>query len=159
MSGKSEPRGSAQRQLHFADFDALRAEVDRLHRNGYQKIGAWDLAQICNHLEYFVAGSLDGHQFKVPWLFKFLFGRMVLRRILSQQKMKAGVFTPQKPLPAPGGDEAAAIANFKSALARLDSASSGFHDSPFFGHLTPEQWRELHRIHAAHHLGFLDPKS
>jgi len=97
------------RDLAFTDFNAVRAELDRLQRGGYDKTGAWDLAQICNHLNYFMTGSLDGHQFKVPWILKILFGRMVLRRILTNRKMKRGVFTPQKPLPEPGGDAALAV--------------------------------------------------
>jgi hypothetical protein len=73
--------------------------------------------------------------------------------------MKRGVFTPQKPLPEPGGDESAAIANLKDTLARFESHRGGFHDSPFFGHLTPEQWRDLHLIHCAHHLAFCFQKA
>ena len=66
-----------------------------------------------------MTGSLDGHQFKVPWIFKVLFGRMVLRRILTNRKMKRGVFTPQKPLPEPGGDEIAAVTRLKTRLREL----------------------------------------
>jgi uncharacterized protein DUF1569 len=146
------------RDLQFADFNAVRAELDRLQRGGYDKAGAWDLAQMCDHLIYFMAGSLDGHQFKVPWIFKVLFGRLVLRRILSNRKMKRGVFTPQKPLPEPGGDEAMAVDKLKNTIARIESHNGEFIDSPFFGHLTPEQWRDLHLIHAGHHLGYLIPK-
>jgi Protein of unknown function (DUF1569) len=148
----------SQRTLQFADFAAVRAELDRLER-GYEKIGAWDLAQICDHLNFFITGSLDGHQFQVPWLFKVLFGRMVLRRILTSGKMKPGVFTPQKPLPEAGGDESASVAKLKNTLGRFESHQGEFHDSPFFGHLTPEQWRDLHLIHCAHHLGFLNPNA
>jgi hypothetical protein len=146
------------RDLEFKDFDAVRAELDRLHLNGYDKAGAWDLAQICDHLNYFMTGSLDGHQFKVPWIFKALLGRIVLRRILTNRKMKRGVFTPQKPLPEAGGDEAAAVDKFKNTITRFDAHKGEFIDSPFFGHLTPDQWRDLHLTHAGHHLGYLIPK-
>ena len=145
------------RELHFADFAAVRAELDRLAR-GYDQAGNWDLAQACDHLNFFITGSLNGHRFKVPWLFKVLFGRLVLRRILSGRKMKTGVFTPQKPLPESGGDATAAVANLKATLARFEQHQGEFHDSPFFGHLTPDQWRDLHLIHCAHHLGFLLPR-
>ena len=83
--------------------------------------------------------------------------RLVLRRILSQRRMKAGSPTPQKPLPAAGGDEAAAIARLSTAIERLQAHQGELHDSPFFGHLTPEQWRDLHLIHCAHHLSLLVP--
>ena len=32
------------RDLEFNDFNAVRAELDRLQRGGYDKTGAWDLA-------------------------------------------------------------------------------------------------------------------
>lgn len=148
-----------QRTLDFQDFAQVLAEVDRLHRGGYQKAGRWDLAQVCDHLVYFIQGSLDGYTFRVPWLFKVLFGRLVLRRILKQRRMKAGIPTPQKPLPAEGGDEAAAVERFKLVIERLKAHAGEFHASPFFGYLTPQQWRELHLTHCAHHLGFLIPAS
>jgi uncharacterized protein DUF1569 len=147
-----------QRPLHFTDFAQVQAEVVQLHRGGYERLGKWDLGQICDHLSYFILGSLDGYSFRVPWLFKALFGRLALRRILAQQRMKAGVPTPQKPLPAPGGDEQAAVQRLKQVLGRLDAHQGELHPSPFFGYLTPHEWRTLHLIHCAHHLGFLVPK-
>src|SRR5690349_6521631 len=104
------------RQLDLKNFPEILAELDRLHQGGYQQAGQWDLAQISDHLTYFIKGSLDGQPYRVPWLLKFLFGRCVLRRILKKRKMKAGVFTPQKPLPAAGADEAAAVARFKDVV-------------------------------------------
>jgi hypothetical protein len=150
---------SQVRQLRFPDFASACAEVDRLHRDGYEQLGRWDLAQICDHMTFFVGGSLDGPNYRVPWPFRVLFGRLVLRRILSQGRMKAGGPTPQRPLPAPGGDEAAAVARFKAVIARLEAHDGELHDSPFFGHLTPRQWRDLHLIHCGHHLGYLVPKA
>jgi len=147
------------RRLQFNNYAEVRAEVDRLHRGAYEKVGRWDLARVCDHLTYFMRAALEGPTFRVPWLFKVLFGRLVLRRILSQQRMKAGVPTPQKPLPAPGGDEAAAVERFKQVTERSGSHVGEMHDSPFSGHLTPEQWREFQRIHCAHHLGFLSRNS
>jgi hypothetical protein len=146
-----------QRQLQFMDFAEVRAEMDRLHQGGYEKLGQWDLAQVCDHLRYFVEGSLDGFTFRVPWLIKFLFGGFMRRSILKKRRMKAGIQTPQKPLPPAGGDEAAAMARFQQVIDRLEAHGRELHPSPFFGHLTPEQWRAMHLIHCAHHLGFLAP--
>ena len=145
------------RELHFKDFSEGLREVDRLV-NGYSSKGEWDLAQVCDHLAYFIEGSLDGHQYKVPWLLKVLFGGLVRKRILRTGKMKANVPTPQKPLPARGMDQAQAIARIKKAIARLESHRGEMHDSPFFGHLTPDEWRRLHLTHMEHHLGYLIPK-
>src|SRR5438105_11241467 len=46
-----------QRQLELKDFADVLAEVDRLHQDGYDKLGAWDLAQTCDHLTYFIVAS------------------------------------------------------------------------------------------------------
>lgn len=146
-----------QRQLAFTDYAAVLAEVDRLHRGSYEKLGQWDLAQICEHLTYFMLASLDGARFRVPWLLKVLLGRLVLRRILKTRRMKAGTPTPQKPLPASGRDETAAVAHFKQTVERLQAHRGELVASPFFGYLTPEQWHDLHLIHCAHHLGYLQP--
>jgi hypothetical protein len=147
------------RHLQLNDFAAACTEVDRLHRDGYAKLGQWDLAHVCDHLTYFVQGSLDGYTFRVPWLFKALFGRFVLRRILTQRRMKGGIPTPQKPLPEPGGDEVSAVARFKQVIERLQAHQGELHPSPFFGYLTPQEWRDLHLIHCSHHLAYLAPKA
>jgi hypothetical protein len=148
-----------QRELQFKDIAEVVAEVERLHRDGHEKLGQWDLAQVCDHLAYFIRGSLDGHAFRVPWLLKVLFGRLVLRRILKTRRMRASAPTPQRPLPSAGGDEGAAVARLRQELERLQAHQGEMHPSPFFGYLTPQEWRELHLIHCAHHLGFLRPKS
>jgi len=148
-----------KRDLEYRDFKEVLAELDRIRAGDYERAGGWDLAQVCDHLSFFIQGSLDGATYRVPWLLKVLLGRLVLRRILKQRRMKAGVPTPQKPLPQPGGDEAAAVARLKHQIERLQAHAGELHDSPFFGHLTPDQWRELHLIHCAHHLGFLIPKA
>ena len=147
----------SQRELTFENSQQIKAELERLQRGSYKPVGNWNLAQTCDHLSYFIEGSLDGHQFKTPWLLKFLFGRMVIKRILTTGRMKSGVFTPQKPLPGPDANLDKALVRLSSALDRLDAHQGELHDSPFFGHLTPDEWRRLHLIHCAHHLAFLHP--
>ncbi|HVJ83588.1 MAG TPA: DUF1569 domain-containing protein [Planctomycetia bacterium] len=147
------------RPLSFKDAEEAIAEAERLLRAGYERGGTWDLAQVCDHVTFFAKGPIEGWSFKVPWLLKALFGKLALRRILKSRSMGKRVPTPQKPLPAPGGDERAAVGRFREALLRLESHAGPFHPSPFFGELTPAEWRELNLIHAAHHLGYLIPKS
>ena len=147
-----------RRHLEFATLADARAEAMRLHVGGYDRLGQWNLAQICDHLTAFTLGCIDGHPYRVPWLFKVLFGRLVLRRILSGGRMKPGIPTPQNPLPSPDGDEAIAVARYAAAIERFEAYDGRYVPSPFFGQLTAEQWRDLHRIHAQHHLGFLAPR-
>lgn len=147
------------RDLDFKNFDEVLADVERLHRQGYDRAGNWDLAQVLDHLRFFLSGAVDGYKFKVPWLIKVILGKVVLNRILTQKKMKRGVFTPQKPLPEPGGNEAEAVARFNEALRRFISHQGEYKESPFFGKVSREQCHELNLIHCRHHLGYLIPKS
>lgn len=146
------------RDLDLANFDAVLQEVDRLHQQGYEPVGNWDLAQVLNHLAYFMKGALEGSQFKVPWLIKALLGKIVLRRILSTKRMKRGQFTPQRPLPPSGLDEAEAVASFRDVVKRFTSHVGDYVPSPFFGKMTREECQELNRIHCNHHLGYLIPQ-
>jgi hypothetical protein len=144
--------------LTFNNFEEVARHVQLLHQHGYDRTGNWDLAQILNHLGYFMKGGLEGYTFKVPWIIKALFGKMVKNRMLREQKMKAGGFTPQKPLPPPNADEAQAVAEFLALLDRFDKHQGEFCESPFFGKLTRDESRQMNLIHCGHHLSFLLPK-
>lgn len=147
------------RDLELKNFDEVLAEAERLHFKGYERAGKWDLAQILDHLTYFMKGGMDGYDFKVSWIIKALFGKMVLKRILTSKKMKRGVFTPQKPLPAAGGDEAAALTRFRDMLKRFVNHQGEYLPSPFFGQVNRHDCQEINLIHCRHHLGYLIPKS
>src|SRR5262245_56236401 len=110
------------RTLKFKSFDEVIADVNRLHLQGYTKAGQWDLAQVLDHLGFFMEGYVDGPKFKVPWIVKVLFGRMVLQRILKAQSMPRGKFTPHKELPPPGGDQDAAVRQFRELVRRFEAA-------------------------------------
>ena len=144
------------RHLEFSDIDQIVIEIDRLHHNGSRATGKWNLAQICDHLNYFIAGSLDGYTFKVPWIIRVLFAKPALRHILTTKKMKTGAPTPQKPLPSADTNEAVAVARLKATLERWKAHTGPLHPSPFFGPLTGEQYRILHLTHCAHHLAHLE---
>src|SRR5215207_1062175 len=106
------------RKLKFKMFDEVIAEVNRLHLQGYTKVGQWDLAQVLDHLAYFMESYVDAPKFEVPWVVKKLFGRMVLRRTLKAQSMPRGKYTPHKDLPPPGGDQDAAVRRFRDMVRR-----------------------------------------
>jgi hypothetical protein len=55
-------------------------------------------------------------------------------------------------------DETLAIDETIQLLERLESHRGEIHPSPIFDKLTPEECRDLHCLHAAHHLCLLVPK-
>lgn len=145
-------------ELQFGSFEEALTYAEQLHTRGYERAGNWDLGQVLDHLTYFMKGALDGYTFKVPWILKVLLGKMVLRRILKEKRMKRGVFTPQKPLPEPGQDDVAALERFRETARRFVAHTGEYQPSPFFGVMTREEVRELNLLHCRHHLGYLIPK-
>ena len=140
------------------DFRKLNGRpLKHLLEQGYASAGNWNLAQTCDHLAYFMEASLDGFSFQVPWLIRYFLGGPMKRRILQTGRMPR-VRSPQKVPAAEDLNESQTVQRFRTAIDRLQQPVSRLHDSPFFGPLTPDEWRRLHTIHAAHHFSFLIPK-
>ena len=99
-----------RRRISFDSVEGAAADIEQLRCDGYEKLGEWDLGQICEHLAILLKGSLEGFGSLMPWIVRATVGR-----------------------------------------------ATEVHPSPFFGRLTPDQWRQLHLIHTAHHLSFLVP--
>ncbi len=147
-----------RRDLSFSSYDDLLAEIARLRERGYEQRGQWSLGQICGHLSYYLRGSLEGFGFKLPWLLRKLVGRPLLRRRLRTGRIADGGRTIPASVPPTGVDEEAAAAEACHLLERLRDNREPLHPSPLFDRLTPDEWRIMHLMHAAHHLSFLVPR-
>jgi hypothetical protein len=146
-----------RRRLRLDDWDALAAEVERLHADGYAKAGLWGLGEVCDHLRRVMLGSLEGFQEQEPWFVRNLAGPVILRVILWTRWMPAGVRAPDEVAPPRIKDAAESVRAFLEALALVREHAGAFAAHPAFGAISPEQWRRLHLIHCAHHLSFLVP--
>ena len=144
-----------RRKIAFGTYDDVIAEIERLEAGRYEKLGEWSLGQICRHLSYYMRGSLDGFDRRLPWLIRKIMGPPILRRILKGAETKAGAMTIPASVPAPEPDDQPAASEAKELLRRLGEHSGELHPSPLFDRLTADQSRLLHLKHAAHHLGFL----
>ena len=51
----------SRRQLDFRDLNEVVQYVEKLHVGGYEKVGNWDLAQVCGHLSDWMRFPLDGY--------------------------------------------------------------------------------------------------
>jgi hypothetical protein len=147
-----------RRPLDFRTYDEVIAEIDRLNERGYEQIGKWTLGQMCAHLNYYYRGSLEGYKAKLPSVIRYFIGRPLLKKVLKNRSFKPGGQTIPKSVPPDQVDDQAAIAEAKELLIRLRDTTAPPHPSPIFGQLTPEQCRDLHLIHTAHHLSFLIPR-
>jgi hypothetical protein len=88
-----------------------------------------------------------------------IFGPVILKRILRQRRMKAGIKVPQWWLPGPTHDESVAVEKFRADLSAFRDLTTTPFPHPFFGSLTKQQWNDLVLVHAAHHLSFLTPRT
>jgi hypothetical protein len=147
-----------RRKLDFQSWPEVLADIDHLRQTGYRRAGQWDLSQIVDHVGEGLRTAVHGTEHRAAWLIRKLAGPIVLKRILNQRRMKAGIKVPDWWLPGPGHDESDAIDRFRADLAAFQALSTTPCPHPFFGQLSKSQWNDLVLIHAAHHLSFLVPR-
>ncbi len=147
-----------RRQLDFRNWSEVLVDVDHLHRVGYLRAGKWDLSQVLDHVGEGLRTAVRGNSHQGPWIIRKLLGPVLLKRILGQRRMKAGIKVPDWWLPGPTHNESAAIDRFRSDVTSFEQLSTRPFPHPFFGQLSKSNWNDLALIHAAHHLSFLAPK-
>lgn len=147
-----------RRQLRFQDFDSVARELEDLRQSGYTKVGKWDLSQVCEHLSIAMKGSIHGMNVRpAPWLVRKLVAPFVYRSIIKTGKMMEGIKVPDLLLPGDSSNDAQAVADCILDLETVKNHQGPFAPHPFFGALAPDEWKQLHLVHAAHHLSFLIP--
>ena len=146
-----------RRSLNFTTFEAVLAEAERLARSPYERVGNWDLAQMCDHLADAVYGSMHGFDFAAPWILRKTISPLALWYVLKKRRIPIRAKMPKRREPASGKDPSACIARLREQIDEFGSRSGPVAAHPFFGRLSYEQWTQIHLIHCAHHLGFLVP--
>lgn len=148
-----------RRRLDFRSWPEILADIDHVHRSGYQRAGNWDLSQILDHIGEGLRTAVSGFEHRGPWVVRKLIGPIILKRILRQRGMKAGIKVPHWWLPGPQRDESEAVNRFRADLAAFQELKGSPQPHPFFGPLSKSQWNDLALIHASHHLSFLVPNA
>jgi len=144
--------------LTLNSYDDAIAHIRHLASIDYHRKGNWDLGQMCYHLAYYYRGSLDGFDFVLPWFIRKTFGKKILQKILSGERV-ASKRTIPKSEPPDDIDRDAAISDAIDLLERLKKHTGKLHPSPLFGDLTGPQWQQLHLVHTEGHLSMLVPSS
>lgn len=152
-----------RRKLTFATLDDAVRDAEHLLAVGYDKLGAWDLAQCCDHLAAWLTYPVAGFP-TAPLPIRLMLrvvratlGRRMLTKYL-REGMPAGKPTMPQSVAAPGGDPAAAVARLKAAAARFAAHGGDYLPSPLFGRLTRDEALRVQLAHCAHHLSFLVPR-
>jgi hypothetical protein len=155
-----------RRSLTFASLADAVGEAERLLAGGYDRAGNWDLAQTCGHLAQWARFPVDGFP-KAPlpirgmlWAMRHTVGPRMLWDTLAKGTMPAGGPTLKQTVPPSGAaSDAAAVAAFREAVGRFEGHVGAYHPSPLFGALDRPTATKLQRVHCAHHLGMLVPRS
>lgn len=150
--------GSKRRALAFTSLDDVMPDVERLLA-GHVTVGRWTLAQICHHLELALRLSMDGVPVKYPWPVRRLFGPLARQLMFWRGRIPEGVRVPGLYLPRPGLDAPREAGALRGTIDRFGSFVGRFDEHPLLGRLSPEQWRQFHCLHCAHHLSFALPLS
>lgn len=148
------------RRLDFRSWDALRADVDHLACSGYDRVGAWSLAQALDHVGAGLRVALTGPTNLLPWPMRMAARSLALPIVRRCRWIPAGIpapgwWQPQVPFDA---DETTAIARFRDEVAAFHAHVGRYHPHPAFDRIDRERYDDLMLIHASHHLGFLVPR-
>lgn len=153
-----------RRVLEFRDLEDAVRDAELLSELGYERVGHWDLPQVCGHLVEWLRYPLDGYPkpywVLVPllWLVRHTIGPGQLRNALASGTLPEGTPTLASTIPAPGGAADAALEEFRATVARFQQHSGPYLPSPMFGPLDRDTATRLQLLHCAHHLSFLIPK-
>lgn len=147
-----------RRDIDLKDLDAALEEAKRLHASGYEKVGEWDLSQICEHITMPINMAIDGSPFKANFLMRTMAILLMKKKFFRDRKIKPGLKAPGNAVFATS-DEATALANLEKAIERFKAHDGPMQMHPFFGNLSKELWHDFNTIHCSHHLAFLVPKA
>lgn len=153
-----------RRTLKFATLDDVILNAENLRANGYDKLGHWDLSQICLHLADWMTYPVAGFP-RAPlpirmmlWMIRATIGKAMYRKYVAEG-MPSGKPTMPQSIHEAGTDSTAAIAKLNEAVERFKAFDGTLHPSPLFGALNKDEALRLQLAHCAHHLSFLIPKA
>ncbi len=149
---------SGRRKLHYASFEDLLADADRLSKGPVKMLGNWSPGQVYKHLATVYNGSIDGFDVKFPAVFRAMAG-MFKKKMISNA-MPAGMKLPsklaEKVQPSPVSNEEGLAALISAVQRLLTEPSRAEH--PVFGKLEVDEWNQIHLRHAELHMSFLVPE-
>ena len=150
---------TGRRDLSFDRLDQIMPEVDRLLA-GHTTAGSWTFGQMLYHLATAVRLTTLGSRRppEEPGSQAARTAEVYRKRFFQSGRFPEGAEAPIPILiPPADADERAEAESLRSALLRFERSEGPFPAHPMLGPLTKDEWAAFHRIHSAHHLGFVGP--
>ena len=146
-----------RRTVHYASFDDLLADAERLAAGDVRMVGNWSLGQVLMHLATAYEMSIDGFPSALPALIRFMI-RMTMKKRFLTKTMPAGFNLPSKAtaLIPDETDAATGCKALRRAVDRLGQESKRV-PNPGLGTLTTDEWNQFHLRHAELHMSFAVP--
>ncbi len=146
---------AGRRKLHFDSLDEVASDAERLAASPNTRVlGNWPLDRLIGHLAMAINGSIDGISAKAPWYIRTV-SPLFKKRFLTHS-MSPGFNLPTeaeaKFYPSSGSPQEAAK-KLRAAVDRLKTERMTS-PHPVFGHLTHDEWLQLHLRHAELHLSY-----
>ncbi|TWT85729.1 hypothetical protein Pla123a_05360 [Posidoniimonas polymericola] len=148
-----------KRKLSFGSLDEAADEIRRLRDGGYQPLVKWNLSECCEHLDKTMQAGMTGSIKPLPWVLRATVFRAMTEAIMAIGRMPGGAPAPPEIAPQEHAEDEPAVID--ACLATLDRAAAFQDPLPthmFSTGMNARKWKRLMCVHAAHHLGNLQPK-
>jgi hypothetical protein len=152
---------TGRRKIDAKTVDDVIDDIDRLHACGYDRLGAWNLAQTCDHLTVLMRMSLDGFppELHFPWPARIIGATLIRWMMVGFGWMPRRIPLPHVSMdPGDARAEQTAVSHCVATLREVRDRAEPFHASPLLGKMSLKQWRRFHIVHAVHHLSLLIPR-
>jgi len=153
-----------RRRLTLPNLDAVLADIENLRSKGYDRVGNWNLAQVCGHMAEWIRFPMDGFpkagcaMGAVLGLMRMTIGAHLRKKILRTGKLPANGPTLKETVPPSDLDEATAVQRLTAEIERFKPYTGDLHPSPLLGRMDKQTWERIQVVHCAHHLSFLIPR-
>jgi hypothetical protein len=153
------PSKTTRRPLKFKTPAELEAELDRLKTGKYKKHGSWNLPQACRHLSLVIEGSLTPAPNDEPTPEELAMKEKFFAMVRSPEGMPEKLPIGNPALVPPEDCGEIEIDRLKNAFKTLSTLPHKQIKVGRCGPVPVAEVADLHLIHCAHHLSFLEPVS
>ncbi len=152
---------SDRRQLAYKSYDDLLADTESLAGQEVTTVGNWTFPQILEHLAISLEGSLDGVDFRAPWIMRFV-AKLFFKNKFLNQTLSPGFQIPDSAkaqlVPADSISLEDALNHFRQAIDRCKNETERAPNA-LFDQMTRDESDRFHLRHAEMHMSFVKPSS